>query len=212
MNKWTLIIGVSALSCVAAIAWSLRGPAESQAPPAEVKAATEAIELVVPERDVLKRSLELVPALGQWHLDGEPYSGYAVTHHQDGTLFERIGFYGGKKQGLAEQSYPSGAPRRRATHHRNRLHGVVLFWSEGGELRSETHYVHGAMHGTQRTWYPGGAPFKNRNLVRGREQGLQQAWRRNGKLYVNYEARDGRVFGLKRSTLCYQLEDEVVQN
>ena len=42
----------------------------------------------------------------------------------------------------------------------------------------------------------------------GQEEGLQRAWRQNGKLYVNYEAKHGRIFGLKRASLCYELNDE----
>ena len=34
----------------------------------------------------------------------------------------------------------------------------------------------------------------------------------NGKIYNNYEAKNGRIFGLKRASLCFQLEDEIVQN
>jgi hypothetical protein len=39
---------------------------------------------------------------------------------------------------------------------------------------------------------------------------MQQAWLETGALYVNYEAKNGRIFGLLRSNLCYQLENEVV--
>ena len=49
-------------------------------------------------------------------------------------------------------------------------------------------------------------------IVNGREEGMQQAWRRNGKIYNNYEAKNGRIFGLKRANLCFQLEEEIVQD
>ena len=45
----------------------------------------------------------------------------------------------------------------------------------------------------------------------GKEEGIQQAFRKNGDLFANYEARAGRFFGLKKSALCYELEDEDVQ-
>jgi antitoxin component YwqK of YwqJK toxin-antitoxin module len=48
------------------------------------------------------------------------------------------------------------------------------------------------------------------NYVDGQEVGLQQAWRRNGKLFSNYEYINGRVFGLKRSNMCVELENEEV--
>jgi antitoxin component YwqK of YwqJK toxin-antitoxin module len=49
-------------------------------------------------------------------------------------------------------------------------------------------------------------------IVNGQEEGMQKAWRENGKIYNNYEAKNGRIFGLKRASLCFQLEDEIVQN
>ncbi|MFK7749990.1 MAG: toxin-antitoxin system YwqK family antitoxin, partial [Kordia sp.] len=63
----------------------------------------------------------------------------------------------------------------------------------------------------QEQWYKTGEKFKRINIVNGKEEGLQQAWRKNGKLFNNYEAKNGRFFGLKRSGLCYELQNEVVQ-
>ncbi|MEM6326480.1 MAG: toxin-antitoxin system YwqK family antitoxin, partial [Bacteroidota bacterium] len=62
----------------------------------------------------------------------------------------------------------------------------------------------------QRQWYRSGALFKELHLVEGREDGLQRAWRENGDLYSNYEARDSRIYGLRRATLCYELDDEQI--
>lgn len=40
---------------------------------------------------------------------------------------------------------------------------------------------------------------------------MQQAWRENGKPYINYEVRDGFRYGLRKSALCYSLEDEKIK-
>ena len=49
------------------------------------------------------------------------------------------------------------------------------------------------------------------NFDKGIESGLQRGYRKNGSLYANYEARNGRIYGLKKSKLCYSLENEKVQ-
>lgn len=45
----------------------------------------------------------------------------------------------------------------------------------------------------------------------GKEDGIQQAFRENSALYANYEAKEGRIFGLKKTALCFGLEDENIQ-
>ena len=160
---------------------------------------------------VEKRDLELRPTLGRWFYQGVPFEGDALTHHSNGEVADRIPYAAGKKQGVFESWYADGALRKRGHYARNKLHGTVSVWSPSGVLVSESNYVNGVTHGVQRSWYADGQLFKVRNLQQGKEHGIQQAFRHNGKLYVNYEARHGRTFGLKRSTLCYSLEDEVVQ-
>ena len=78
-------------------------------------------------------------------------------------------------------------------------------------MRSESAFNEGIAHGTQRQWYKSGVLFKEINLAMGKEEGMQKAWRENGKIYNNYEARNGRIYGLKRASLCYELDNEEVQ-
>ena len=46
----------------------------------------------------------------------------------------------------------------------------------------------------------------------GREEGIQQAYRKNGALYANYEAKKGRIFGLKKASLCFELEGQKIKD
>ena len=68
----------------------------------------------------------------------------------------------------------------------------------------------GKAHGTQTQWYATGELYKKLNLNMGKEDGMQQAFRKNGVLYANYEAKSGRGFGLRKSALCYGLEEEKI--
>ena len=69
----------------------------------------------------------------------------------------------------------------------------------------------GVGDGVQMQYYISGAKFKMITIKNGQQNGMQKAWRQNGKIYSNYEAKNGRIFGLKRSNLCYELENEKVK-
>lgn len=161
--------------------------------------------------EIHQSELRLYPNTGQWLYEGHPFNGFALTYHPNGALAEKIGFYNGKKQGVAIKWYPDGVLASKKNYVENRLEGMARAWWPNGSLSSESQYVNRQHHGKQKKWYPNGQIARLMHFKQGKEEGLQQAWLRTGKLYANYEAKNGRFFGLKRSNLCYQLKDEVVQ-
>jgi antitoxin component YwqK of YwqJK toxin-antitoxin module len=161
--------------------------------------------------EVANEKLLLHPNEGKWYYNKEPFSGYAVKYYPDSSLSEKVGFHEGKREGFARGWHPNGKLYWQLYHHANHRNGTEKYWTSDGVLVSESHFVDDIVHGVQTQWYPSGKIFKRMNIVNGVEEGLQQTWWENGKLYVNYEAKNGRVFGLKRSTLCYELKNEVVQ-
>ena len=97
--------------------------------------------------------------------------------------------------------------------HEGKLHGTKKVWSNefGYTLIAHLNYENGKAHGEQIQWYKTGELYKKLNLYEGNEDGIQQAFRKNGALYANYEAKNGRIFGLKKTALCYGLEDEKIK-
>ncbi len=157
-----------------------------------------------------KEELTLNQLEGTWYYKNEPYNGYSISIHANGTLVEKIGFYNGKREGIAKKWSENGVLRATYHYKNNRLEGSYKSWWENGQLAQEANYVNGNIEGVEKRWYPNGQLAKERNLKNGREEGLQKAWLQNGKLYVNYEAKNGRIFGLRRANSCYQLENEIV--
>ncbi|MEO0572070.1 MAG: hypothetical protein AAF039_10235 [Bacteroidota bacterium] len=155
--------------------------------------------------------LQLNPQEGKWYYDGEAFNGYAVIHYKNGTLAEKTGFFNGQRQGPALKWFENGTISSEKNYMENRLEGLAKTWWPNGQQSTESNYLNRKRHGEQLKWYPSGQLARRTQFVDGKEEGLQQAWLRTGKLYVNYEAKNGRFFGLKRSNLCYQLKDEVVQ-
>ncbi len=161
--------------------------------------------------EVLKSKLVLNQTEGKWYHLYLPFDGYAVEYHKNGILAKKTGYLNGKKEGVEKKWFDSGALRSQAFYRANKLDGISKSWWPNGVLSTESNYSMGVRHGKQKKWYTNGQIARVLNLTDGIEDGLQQAWLKTGKLYANYEAKNGRFFGLKRSNLCYELKNEVVQ-
>jgi antitoxin component YwqK of YwqJK toxin-antitoxin module len=166
---------------------------------------------IIPDTQVNKKEVILHPNEGKWYYKNQPFSGFSVMYHENGVLAERVGYYNGKKEGLAEKRYPNGCFQKTSTYTENRLMGMVKSWWPNGIICSESNYIDGKKHGIQKRWYANGQLSRQATNYHGKEGGLHQAWLENGKIYANYEVKNGRIFGLKRSNLCYQLNDENIQ-
>ncbi len=166
---------------------------------------------IIADIEVEKKEIVLHPSEGKWYYKNQPFSGFLVVYHENGILAEKVGYFNGKKEGTAQKRYPDGSLQKICTYVANRLTGKVKSWWPNGNLSMESNYFDGAKHGIQKKWYPNGQLSRQTTSNQGKETGLQQAWLENGKLYANYEVKNGRIFGLKRSNLCYQLNDEDIQ-
>ena len=151
---------------------------------------------------------------GLWKVksDSSMASGRIVSYASDGALVKVVPVVGGKREGVQLTYFPDGRLKFQEHFSDNRLHGKVRRWSlnAGYQLVAELTYQEGKLDGLQKKWYDTGEIHKVLTIRGGKEEGLQKAFRKNGALYANYEARNGRVFGLKRSNLCYELEQEQV--
>lgn len=170
--------------------------------------------LKVPDVTVSLEQLELIRLEGQWKLDNIPYSGYGLSYFSNGQLQSKIGFVNGKKEGQATEYFEDGHPKSITSYHKNMMHGEVKNWSgaKGHSKLAVRNFYLNKPHGTHEKWYPNGNLMKVITYNMGHEEGLQQAFLENGKIYANYEAKNGRTFGLKRSILCYELEDGIVKS
>lgn len=161
--------------------------------------------------EVAKDSLRLVSEKGLVFYKNQPFSGISVQDYPDGNREETIEYLHGKPHGKNYKWFKNGLKSYEATYQNGALDGTVFSWWENGNLRSQSSIANGLLDGVQWQWYKSGKKFKKITLVNGQEEGLQQSWRENGKIYNNYEARNGRTFGLKRTKLCYELDNEKIK-
>lgn len=147
---------------------------------------------------------------GVWYYKNEPFFGYSVAYYENNQLKSKIGFYNGKRQGIAKKWFSNGVLRYKYYYQQNRLDGFYKSWWDNGQQSGVSFYNNGLKNGVEKKWYPTGQIAKLRTIKNDREDGMQKAWLKNGKLYVNYEAKNGRIFGLKRSNSCYKLENEKI--
>lgn len=160
--------------------------------------------------EVPKSELILNQLQGVWYYKEEPYNGYALKYHENNTIKEKLGFYNGKRQGVAKTWSEHGVLRIESYYNQNKLVGSYKSFWENGNLALEVNYVNGKKQGEEKQWYSNGKLSKLRLLKDGKENGIQKAWLPTGQLYVNYEAKNGRTFGLMRANSCYKLENEKV--
>lgn len=167
----------------------------------------------IPADTTDKSKLVYESKTSRWTLNGQPYSGYAISQYPNGSLKQQFGIFNGKKQNQAKDWYPNGQLKHLANYQQGKLHGAKKSWASSSKpiLISHLNYYLGKLHGIQKQWYDTGETYKILHLSMGKENGLQQAYRRNGVLYANYEARAGRIFGLKKASLCYGLENEKIR-
>jgi antitoxin component YwqK of YwqJK toxin-antitoxin module len=166
--------------------------------------------LAIPNTTVDKSELHYDNKVSLWTLNNQQYSGYAVSFYEDSILKEKVGILNGKKENQAIRWYLDGHFKQVAHYHKGKLHGEKKVWSsyENHIILSQLNYRLGKAHGEQKQWYKSGELHKKLNLNMGKEEGIQQAFRENGDLYANYEAKDGRIFGLRKTALCFGLEEE----
>ncbi len=175
------------------------------------KSPEEEVEVAVASKKVPMSEIKFKQGEGVTYHDGIPFTGEAFSEYESGVKAISAIYIDGKKNGPYIKWFPSGLKSFESNYANDKRHGETISWWKNKNIRSKSNYVNGVGEGEQWQWYFSGAKFKRIQLVNGREQGIQQSWRENGKLYNNYEARDGRVFGLKRSKLCYKLDDEIIQ-
>lgn len=168
--------------------------------------------LTVPDIVIEKDKLIYQNHSSKWTLNDVAFSGLVESYYEDGSIKQRFGVLKGLRQGAALDWFEDGHLKFSANYHQGRLHGEKKIWYENSnhQLASQLNYHQGKLNGIQMKWYATGEIFKLLNLNMGQEEGIQQAFRKNGVLYANYEAREGRVFGLKRASLCFELEEETL--
>lgn len=175
-------------------------------------------ELPITQSEVLAQppvdisELVLQKDIGLVYYQNKPFTGCSFLKYPNGNTAEIINYKNGIKDGDFKKWFEDGTLSFEAFYVNGKRNGVSRSWWFNGNMRSESHYKNGQVNGVQKQWYVSGEKFKEMTIVNGVEEGMQKAWRRNGKIYNNYEAKNGRIFGLKRANLCYQLEDEIVQN
>lgn len=179
--------------------------------PSDIKEVEK--NLVVPTNQIDKSKLTYDRFRSMWLLDGNAYSGFAITNYGEGIIKEKIGILNGKKQNKSISYFPDGSYKSISNYNKGKLHGEKKTWAQDANhlLLSHLNYHRGKVHGKQTKWYPTGELFQELNLNMGKEEGLQRAYRKNGNLYANYEAKEGRIFGLKKAALCFGLEEEKLQ-
>lgn len=162
--------------------------------------------VTVPASEIQLRANE-----GLFYYNDLPFTGAAISFYPNKVKASIDKYRDGLPHGIQRKWFDTGILSFERNYDTGKIHGFVYSWWKNGEKRSTSYYKNGIGQGDQWQWYPNGAKFKKVHLVDGRESGMQQSWRNNGKLYNNYEVVGNRIYGLKRSQLCFELDDEKIK-
>ena len=100
-----------------------------------------------------KRQLTLIPEKGRWFYKDKPFNGFAVVYHPNKKIAEKVGYFNGRKEGVAFKYFENGNLQKKSFYSQNKLRSKqVVFW-ENGNLASETEYANGAKNGMQQFWF-----------------------------------------------------------
>jgi len=139
-----------------------------------------------------------------------PFTGTAVSHHENGTRRSEEQFKEGRRSGYLREWFDNGTLAYEAEFLAGERHGQIKSWWRNGNPRSSSFFQRNVIDGESLHWYRTGELFKRLYFNQGKPEGLQQGWRLNGKLFSNYEYRDGRVYGLNKANLCVELKNEEI--
>lgn len=139
----------------------------------------------------------------------EPFSGYLITHDEQGKLHAKTGYLNGLPEGESLGFYPGGTIREVRYYKAGEKHGKHQGYFEDGSLKFEYFFENGLSVGTHRDWYDTGQIAQEMNYEDGKQLGIQKVWRKDGKLRSNYViASDGRRYGLVGIKRCKNIDTE----
>ena len=144
----------------------------------------------------------LVRRSGLLVLRNAPFTGRLIEHDSLGAVIAATAYRAGRRDGVAEAWYGSGAPRYRRHYVEGREEGEHAGWWEDGRVHFAYHYRHGLIEGEARELFPDGTPYRDYHYVAGQEEGSQKMWYADGTLRSNYVVRDGRRYGLPGTKGC----------
>jgi antitoxin component YwqK of YwqJK toxin-antitoxin module len=114
--------------------------------------------------------------------DGQRFTGFAVEHHQNGTLKSRSMIVNGVLHGLSEGWF-TNAQKQVSEYFTNGVsHGQRTKWYADGQKHSETQIVNGQIHGTFRRWHTNGVLAEQIHLDHGQPHGPSHAYFDTGYL------------------------------
>lgn len=105
----------------------------------------------------------------------QPFTGWLVEPHADGTL------------------------KSRSQIVRGVLNGVSEGWHTNGQIQVREHYTEGVANGLRVKWHANGATQSVATIVQGRVQGRFLRWFEDGTLSEDIPMRDGQPDGVSRA-------------
>ena len=106
--------------------------------------------------EVNKNELSLNSTTGVWFYHKKPFNGYSLKYYSNALVSERIGFFNGKREGVAKKWFSNGFLKKEYFYVDNTIDGVSKSFWPNGELAKRVVYVGGIKEGVEMSWHQKG--------------------------------------------------------
>lgn len=168
----------------------------------------EELQSIIPDKTANISDPNLTKKAALVYLNDSLYSGFLVSHYEDGKLQSMAGYVKGKLEGESFQYYNNGQLRESRFYRKNRKTGHHIgFWPDG-EQKFAYDFESGIHVGELKEWYASGQPYRFFNYIEGQENGSQKMWGLDGTIRANYVVKNDHRYGLIGLKNCKSVTDE----
>jgi ankyrin repeat protein/antitoxin component YwqK of YwqJK toxin-antitoxin module len=129
---------------------------------------------------------------------GEPFTGVAKLHWENGALRKEAHFSDGALDGKMTWWYENGQKELEDDYVDNQRHGKHRAWHENGALWAEGSSVNGDRHGTWRWWHDNGQLAEETDYTDGFAHGKHEKWHANGTQALLTMFEEGHEHGIHK--------------
>jgi antitoxin component YwqK of YwqJK toxin-antitoxin module len=159
-------------------------------------------EILIPEKRVLAKSMELEQRGALLFYGDSLFSGYVMEKHGNGNLKSQLPYWKGKKQGIFLGWYETGQLHFKRYYADGKKTGEHQAWWWNGKQKFSYYFKKGKYEGTQIEYFSSGDTLSVRNFKNGQEEGSQKIWSIRGELTTNYVIKNNKRYGFAGKRDC----------
>lgn len=116
------------------------------------------------------------------YLDGQPFTGKAISYHKNKTKFIQQIYKNGVQEGKWTIWYENGKIQKEGFKAQKKADGIYKEWYPNGQLKYFKNYRLDHKEGKWKSWYENGQQWTERDFLNDQLNGKVLVWDRQGTL------------------------------